>query len=80
MTKQELYNEKALRYAEEHGIITYRVKGNRLIYNQNYKNTQFINGKWRDNPCTYQRVINLDNGQESSRRLSRIQKDGWNNV
>lgn len=28
--------EKALLYAEEHGIIKYKVKGNRMIYYRNY--------------------------------------------
>ena len=51
-----------------------------MIYNQNRRNKEFIGGKWVENPCTYQRTINLDNGEESSKRLQRLQKNGWDNV
>lgn len=74
------YNNKALQYAEHYGIITYRVKGKYMIYNQNYNNSEFVNGKWTKNPCTYQRTINLETGEESSRKLGRMQKNGWDNV
>jgi RimJ/RimL family protein N-acetyltransferase len=80
MKKQELYNEKAIKYAERYGIVTYRLKGKYLIYNQNYKNTEFIDGKWRDNHCTYQRTVDLETLQETSKKLERLQRNGWDNV
>jgi hypothetical protein len=80
MTKREYYEQKALEYAEHYGILTYSIKGNLMIYNQNYNNNEFIGGKWTKNPCTYQRTINLDTGEESSKRLQRLQKNGWDNV
>ena len=80
MNKKDYYNNKALGYAEHYGILTYRVKGNLMIYNQNYNNTEFVGNKCVKNPCTYQRTINLDTGEETSKKLHRLQKDGWNNV
>lgn len=80
MSDGDFYDSKALRYAEHYGILTYKVKNNIMIYNQNYYNKEFINGKWIENPCTYQRTIDLDDGLEKSKRLQRLQKDGWDNV
>lgn len=80
MNKKDYYNNKALGYAEHYGILTYRIKDNLMIYNQNYNNTEFVGNKWVKNPCTYQRTINLDTGEETSKKLHRLQKDGWNNV
>lgn len=39
------YDELALRYAEHYGILTYKVSGNLMIYNQNYQNNEFIGGR-----------------------------------
>lgn len=80
MDKRGIYDDKALKYAEHYGIITYRVKGNTMIYNQNYNNTEFINGRWVSKPCTYQTIVNLDTGNELRNKLKRLQKDGWDNV
>lgn len=80
MASTEYYEAKALAHAERYGILEYRVKKNIMIYNQNYKNTEYINGKWRDTPCTYQRIVNLDTGEISTKKLQRLQKDGWHNV
>lgn len=78
--RDDFYSCKALGYAEKMGIIVYRVRGNRLIYNQNYYNREFICSKWRTHPCTYQRVVDLDTGYVESIRLKKLQKDGWSNV
>ena len=32
----ESYEDKALRYAERHGVIEYHVKGNKMIYYMSY--------------------------------------------
>lgn len=82
MSKQtkQVYEQKALQYAEHYGIITYKVTGNTMIYNQNYRNSECINGKWRDNPCTYQRRINLDTMETTTIKLKRLNKNGWDNV
>ncbi len=71
------YDEIALAYAEKYCIILYKVKGRYMIYNQNYYNSEFI-GKWIRKPCTYQRTVNLDTMEVTSRQLQRINKDGWN--
>lgn len=73
------YEQKARFYAEKWGILSYRVKGNLMIFNQNYHSKEFL-GKWVDKPCTYQRVLNLDTNETTSKKLQRLQKDGWNNV
>ena len=78
-TNQE-YEFLARQYAEKFGIVTYKVKGNLLIYNQNYSNVEFIGGRYVSNPCTYQRTINLDTNEVSSVRLQRLNKNGWDNV
>lgn len=69
MSKKEYYINKALKYAEYYGIITYRVKGSFMIYNQNRRNKEFIGGKWTENPCTYQIRVNLDTMQTEALKL-----------
>lgn len=73
------YEKLASIYAEKFGIVSYRVKGKYMIYNQNYNNSEYL-GKWVRNPCTYQRKVNLDTGEVESKKLQRVQKDGWYNV
>lgn len=80
MSDCNYYESKALIYAEEYGIISYKVKDNIMIYNQNYSEDEFIRGKWTSKPCTYQRLLNLDSGNTDTRKLQRLQKDGWDNV
>lgn len=74
------YNNIALAYAERYGIITYKLKGKIMEYNQNYKNNEFINGAWRSKCFTIKRFINLETGDIASKRLSRLVADGWDNV
>lgn len=76
----DYYTSKALLYAESYGIVSYKVKGNLLIYNQNYSNKECIGGSWVENPCTYQRTVDLDSGEVITKKLQRLQKDGWDNV
>lgn len=76
----DYYAFKALCYAESKGIVSYRVKNNYMIYNQNYSNKECIGGSWVENPCTYQRTVDLDSGVVTTKKLKRLQKDGWNNV
>lgn len=80
MNKKEYYEQKALEYAEYYGILTYKVKGSFMIYNQNRRNKEFLGGKWVENPCTYQIKVNLDTMQTTVLQLRRLQKDGWDNV
>lgn len=74
------YNNLALLHAEKYGIITYKVKNFYMIYNQNYYNKEFFNGKWTSKPCTYQRIVDLRTNTIQSKKLKRLQKDGWDNV
>ncbi len=80
MDSNDTYTNKALQYAERYGIITYKVKGKYMIYNQNYSNSEFMGGKWVSKPCTYQTVVDLETGNESRNKLQRLQKNGWDNV
>lgn len=73
------YEELATRYAEQYGIIVYKVKGKYMIYNQNYYNSEYL-GKWVRKPCTMQRTVNLDTFEVQSRQLQKLQPNGWHNV
>ena len=56
---------KALLYAEEHGIIDYKVKGNRMIYYENH-------AAYLDNPrYTIKVTIRLDTMQEERQKLTK---------
>lgn len=74
------YSKKATAYAERFGIITYKVKGKYLIYNTNFNEKNCINGKWKSKTVTYQRVVNLDTMEVTSKKLARAQKNGWDNT
>ena len=76
----DYYEFKALCYAESRGIVSYRVKNSYMIFNQNYSNKECIGGSWVENPCTYQRTVDLDSGAVTTKKLQRLQKDGWDNV
>ena len=69
------YEEKALRYAEEHGILDYYVSGCKMIYYANYP--AYLAKPRR----TYKVVVNLYTGKEESRvRLKRWNRNGDNNM
>ena len=68
------YEDIALMYAERYGIITYRVVGGKMIFNKTYK-------AYLGQPTyTVQHTIDLNTGQETTKRLSRVMKDGYDNV
>lgn len=79
MSNKEYYNNVALQYAENYGIINYRVKGKCMVYNRNSYDKEFLGGKWVSKPTTYQRTVDLDTMQVTVRKLSRLQKNGWEN-
>ena len=79
MIIKEVYEQRALEYAEKYGVVTYKVVGNKMIYNVNFYNSEFI-GKWVRKPCTVQRAVNLDTMEVTSKQLKRLQKNGWDNV
>ena len=79
MIMKEIYKQRALEYAEKYGIITYKVIGNKMIYNVNFYNSEFI-GKGVRKPCTVQIAVNLDTMEVTSKQLKRLQKNGWDNV
>ena len=74
------YEQKALVYAESYGIITYHLEGHNLIYYQNYREPEFVNGRWDDNPTTYKRIVDLDTYITATEKLKRLNPEGWDNV
>lgn len=76
----DLYAQRALEYSEHYGIVTYKVVNNKMTFNQNYNNSEFIGGAWRRNPSTYRRIVNLDTFEVKTEKLQRLQKNGWDNV
>lgn len=57
--------DKALLYAEEHGIINYKVKGNRMIYYHNYP--AYLNNP----PYTVKYTVRLDTMKEERKVLKK---------
>lgn len=74
MASKQDYESAAVFYAEKWGILSYKVKGNKMIFNQNYKEDCF------GHCATYQRIFNLDTKVTETKKLQRLQKDGWQNV
>jgi len=69
------YEERALQWAEQYGIIEYKVQGNKMIYVQTY------NGGMYEKPYTMKSTINLDTMTTESRvRLQRLNRKGYYNV
>lgn len=69
------YEEKALRYAEEHGIVEYSVDGCKMTYYANYP--AYIAEPKR----TYKVTVNLITGIEDLRvRMKRWNKAGNHNM
>ena len=75
MGSAENYEIKARLWAEEHGVVEYRVVGCRMIYNQSYL-------AYLSNPrYTMQRVVDLRTGKTvESKRLKRYDPKGRYNV
>lgn len=69
------FEEKASRYAEEHGIIDYSVVGNKMTYYANY--LAYLAEPRR----TYKVTVNLETGMEEARmQLKRWNKAGNHNM
>ena len=67
------YEQKAIAYCEQYGIVEYKITKNLLIYNLSY--TACLN-----NPhYTIQHVINLDDIRHTSKRLKRYDPKGCYN-
>lgn len=60
----DTYEDRALRYAEEIGIISYKVDKNTMVYYDTYELERM----------TYKRVINLDTLEETVTEMSRYYK------
>lgn len=54
---------KAIEYAEKYGIISFKVKGRRMVYYVNYPATQFEKRR------TYKVIVDLKKMREHSRVL-----------
>ena len=64
------YESVALHYAEQYGIINYKVKGSQMIYNVSYP-------AYLSNPrYTIQHIVNLDTLKEQTKRLKRFDSNG----
>lgn len=64
------YEMIALHFAEQYGIINYKVKGNQMIYNVSYP-------AYLSNPrYTIQHIVNLDTLKEQTKRLKRFDSNG----
>lgn len=71
----ELYELKAIQYAEKHGIIEYTVRRNKMTYYANYP-AYLSEGR-----KTYKIVVNLDTMKEESRtQLKRWNRNGNYNM
>lgn len=69
------YEVLASKYAEEYGIIEYKVDGNKMIYYANYP--EYMSEKRR----SYKVAVNLDEMKEESRvLLSKWNKNGNHNM
>lgn len=65
---REVYEQRGLEYVEKYGVITYKVIGNKMIYNSEFSSKQVRK------PCTMQRIVNLDTMGVKSKQLHRFQK------
>ncbi len=75
------YEVQAEKWAEQYGIVTYKVKGRFMTYHQNYIEDVRVANRYEKRPVTYKRVIDLDKMVTvENTMLSRLQKDGWDNV
>ena len=71
MTTKEIYENAALRWAEEHGIVKYKVNGKYMIYNVSYP-AYLYNPKY-----TVQFKVDLTTGKTvESKQLKRYDKAG----
>lgn len=62
--------QKALEYAEKHGILEWKVKGNRMIYYVNYP--EYLSEPRK----TYKVIVRLDTMKEERQRLTKWNQKG----
>lgn len=71
---QILREQIALRWAENYGIINYKVEGNKMVYYKTYR-------KYLMNPAySMKHTINLDTGHELVEHCKRVVSSGYDNV
>ena len=67
------YQYKACQWAEQYGVVNYKVKGSKMIYNVSYP-------AYLNNPAhTYQHIIDLNTMKETVTKLGRLDKSGFVN-
>ena len=75
LLEKEINKEKlALEYAEEHGILEYKVKGNRMIYYANYPAYLELPNR------TYKVTVRLDTMKEERQLLKKWNPKGNYNL
>lgn len=67
---EAIQKQAALRYAEKYGIVSFRVKGWKMVYNVSYP--AYLNNK----RYTVQHTVNLQTGESTSRVLKRYDSGG----
>lgn len=68
-----IYEQRALEYAERYGIIDYKVQNNLMIYKVSYP-------AYLSQPhYTVKRTVNLDTGEVKSEMMKRYSKEGEHN-
>jgi hypothetical protein len=65
-----LYEQRALEYAERYGIVKYTVKGNIMTYKVSFR------GSACQPHYTVKRTVNLDTGEVKSEMMQRYSKEG----
>ena len=74
MFTQEEKEQRALQYAEEKGILDYKVKGNRMIYYANYP--EYLSEPRK----TYKVTVRLDTMKEERQKLNKWNPKGNANL
>lgn len=74
------YRLRAQRYAERYGIIKYHVLGSKMVFYDNHREVERVGDTFKKVSYTMKRTVNLETGAETSQRLKRLNKEGWQNV
>lgn len=68
--KAKYYEDRATLWAERYGIVEYRIRGNKMIYNVSFP-------KYLCEPrYTVQHTVNLNTFEESTKQLGRYDPNG----